>query len=96
MLKQIGMILGAAVVVLISGSLMFCYAMIPYWSVKSRLKTDGYTQIDLSHAWWNRAPISCSGDDVSKYTYTARKASKDVTGFACYRGPVWGVAYWDN
>lgn len=68
----------------------------PRHKVTAQMEAEGYTDVVLSHAFINRAPYQCGGDDVDLYTYTARINQRPVTGFACYRGWLWGVAHWDN
>ena len=83
--------MGAAIV-------MFAYTamMWPRWKVTEALEAEGYYEVTLSHAFINRAPIQCGGEDDDLYTYSAMRGQKAVTGFACYRGWAWGVAHWDN
>ena len=70
--------------------------MLPRWKVVEALETEGYSEVTLSYAFINRAPIQCGGEDDDLYTYSAMRGQKAVTGFACYRGWAWGVAHWDN
>lgn len=62
--------------------------------VEELLKEDGFTNIVVSKAWINRSPIQCSDSPI--YSYAARYHGRAVTGFACYRGMVWGAKYWND
>ena len=68
----------------------------PYNQIAEKLNADGYTDVEVTTAWFNRAPIQCSGKHTTLAKYSAVRRGRAVTGFACYRGWIWGVAYWDN